>query len=702
MTAMMVEAAARGLLLAIAVGAGLQALRVTYVPARKAVWSLVLVASLAMPFLMRWPGMTQMARGMAWVVPLHRVLPAPVAAAQPMVVTDPVVTPATKNFTRPGLAACHKREAALETAAPAALELANESPSRMDSAASAGTAAKAALGATDPHPRQWPTVGRLFVWVYLAVGGALLLRLVWGVVAAVWLWSGAEEISPLDIPEAGVRVSPRIPSPVTIGSGIVLPPEFATWDRTKLRVVLAHERSHVRQMDFYLQLLAGLYTAIFWFSPLGWWLRRELGFLGEAISDRAGLDAAASRSGYAEIVLQFAAMPRRNLPGVAMARTGNVSKRIERLLSEPLLHRAFAEGKRRALVSLLLVPAALFGVTALIRVPAAHAQNAPPAPPASAPAPAVAPTPVPAPEDVPSAETPSPAPPSAAPSPAAEPEIEPDAPQSVVPDAAQAPAAPVAPSNSSSATAILKDGRSVTEQAPDATAFINNDDTGVSGYDYEFSNDHDSWAFVGPSTRFSFSGHWEDDLKGQIDKARRMAHGSFLWFSRDGKSYIVDDPAIVERLRQLNRPIDELGQEQEALGKQQEALGRQQEELARQQQEAAKVRMPDLSKEMAQLDAEMAAMKAAQGKMMTQEQLGEMQAKFGEMQARLGELQGEAGAIQGEFGGKMGELGRQQGTLGARQGRLGAEQGRLARQADQEVRSIIEQTLQNGKARPVQ
>ena len=55
MTAMMIEAALRALVFAIAVGASLRLLRVSNVPVRKAAWSVVLVASLAMPFLMRWP-----------------------------------------------------------------------------------------------------------------------------------------------------------------------------------------------------------------------------------------------------------------------------------------------------------------------------------------------------------------------------------------------------------------------------------------------------------------------------------------------------------------------------------------------------------------------------------------------------------------------------------------------------------------------
>jgi len=51
----MIEAALRALIFAIAVGASLRLLRVSNVPVRKAAWSVVLIASLAMPFLMRWP-----------------------------------------------------------------------------------------------------------------------------------------------------------------------------------------------------------------------------------------------------------------------------------------------------------------------------------------------------------------------------------------------------------------------------------------------------------------------------------------------------------------------------------------------------------------------------------------------------------------------------------------------------------------------
>ena len=193
-----------------------------------------------------------------------------------------------------------------------------------------------------------------------------------------------------------LRASAAVASPVTIGSAVVLPADYASWDTEKLRIVLAHERSHIRQGDFYLQLLAGLYATVFWFSPLGWWLKRKLSDLAEAISDRAALSEAGSRSVYAQILLEFAAAPRPTLIGVAMARSGRLSQRIERLLNDNSFRQAFAGTRRRALLSVLLVPVALFAATALIRVqaagqapqepaPAGQAASAPQAAPAAAP-----------------------------------------------------------------------------------------------------------------------------------------------------------------------------------------------------------------------------------------------------------------------------------------------------------------------------
>jgi hypothetical protein len=720
MTVLMIEAAVRAMVFAIAVGAGLRLLRVSNVPVRKAAWSLVLVASLAMPFLMRWPAMAAWTGRVGWAVPIRMNRDAAPQAQMPASVAAPVILATVDEG---------KDSTPADTAvAPG--------PLLISAAQDARTVTIAPTGGIPSQPKfHWPATDRLIALVYLTVAGALLMRLLWGLAVALRLWMTADLVSPLVAPEPNVRSSSRVPSPVTIGSGIVLPANYTEWDMKKLRMVLAHERSHVRQMDFYLQLLAGLYTALFWFSPLGWWLRRTLASLGEAIGDRAGIDVAASRSRYAEVLLEFAAMPRQTLPGVAMARPGNLTHRIERLLNEHLFRSAFAEGRRRAVVSLLLIPAALFAATALIRVQSAVAQTAPA--PATAPTPSVAPAPS------------APTVPSAAPTPAAAPDGQ--APPDATPEQVQdqsAPPAPGAPTPPPPMTAappapgevsgMLSDGNSVTVRGPGANIVVDGDD--IRGYAYHFSENGDSYAIIdGSDDNITFSGEWSGDRKAELEAARKVAKGPFLWFTHAGKSYVVTDPAIIAKIRAMYKPMEALGQQQEALGKQQEALGKQQEELGREQEAAGAVRMPDLSKEMAELNAAVAKakeaqdkwdtkqlaeaeanLKAAQNQMLTpekvaelqeklaaaqdafsSERMAEMQERLGELQARLGELEGKAGERQGEFGEKMGELGAREGKLGDEQGRLGEEQGRLARQADQQVRSIIDQTLHNGKATQV-
>ncbi|MGC1870798.1 MAG: DUF4097 family beta strand repeat-containing protein [Acidobacteriaceae bacterium] len=223
---------------------------------------------------------------------------------------------------------------------------------------------------------------------YFLIAVALLARLLFGFACALRLW-----YSSTPVPSCGathisadfkLRFSHRISTPVTIGSGVVLPAGYTSWTEEKLHVVLAHERSHVALHDFHFQILASLYAALTWFSPLGWWLKRNLSDLGEAISDRSGLDAASNRSAYAQILLEFAAAPRPTLIGVAMARPSSISHRIEQLFNDSYLRQAFS-GSARARVVVLVLPVILFAAGAIVRVQAAT-QSSPVATVSSAPA----------------------------------------------------------------------------------------------------------------------------------------------------------------------------------------------------------------------------------------------------------------------------------------------------------------------------
>ncbi len=610
---LLLEAAARALALALVTGALLWVLRVKNVAAQRTAWTIVLFAAFAMPVLMQSP----------WVPAVFQWHPSVSVNAAPRIV--PTAQPI--------------RESVVPVRSVAGLG--SRSLSLPPSAKRLQPVEKPA----------WRPTPALFFAIYAVIAGVLGLRLLVGLVSAVRIWRRATPIS-----EPAVRVSAEVLSPVTIGAGILLPAEYKRWTPERLRAVLAHERAHVRHFDFHLQLLAGIYAAIFWFSPLGWFLRRRLAVLAEAISDQAGIVESGTRSDYAEIVLHFAAMPRRPMTGVAMASTGNVTRRIEQLLNEDLYRAAFAHSRKRANIAFLLIAFAVFTTSLLLHVPSARAaQVSPPPAPAAAPA--------------------RPAPPVAGPE---RPDV-PEPPQSLTNNNENA----NLNSNTNSNTLIASSDK----------------DT----YSYGFSDDGDSYAIVDGKTNMTLSGHWgTDGAHAEIDKARRMANnGKFLWFRHDGKSYVVTDPTIIANLQALYAPIEELGRQQEELGKQQEELGRQQEELGK-KQEIASVPTPDMSREIAELNEAIAKLQAQKGQSMTSEQIAELQEKLGELQGKLGDVQGRIGEQQGKIGEEQGKLGELQGKLGEQQGKLGEQQGKLAEAADKKVKAVIQETLKNGKAQPVQ
>ncbi|ABF42888.1 peptidase M56, BlaR1 [Candidatus Koribacter versatilis Ellin345] len=631
MISVLLEAAARALALALITYALLWMLRVKNVAAQRTAWTIVLFAAFAMPLLMQSP----------WVPAPLQWRPNFSAPQTPTIApaTAPARAPVTYVRSAVGLGS---RTASLPPSAKP-LQSRNEVPA-------------------------WRPTPALFFALYAAITGVLLTRLLVGLVSAWRIWRRSTPIAADSNASPSVRVSAEVLSPVTIGSGILLPSEFDQWSPERLRAVLAHERAHVRHFDFHLQLLAGIYAAIFWFSPLGWWLRRHLAVLAEAISDQAGIAESGTRSDYAEIVLHFAAMPRRSMTGVAMASSGNVTRRIEQLLNEDLYRAAFSRGQKRARIAFLLVTFAVFTTSLLMHVPSARAAQKAPAPP-----PMVA------------VQLETPAPPASAPEP---------------------PQAPEATNN----TNVNSNSNSNSNSNNNTNTLTETRDANSTTYSYGVSDDGnsysdgESYAIVdGTKTNMTFSGHWASShSREEIEKARRVANnGKFLWFHHAGKSYVVTDPTIIANLQALYAPMEELGRQQEELGKQQEALGEQQEALGRKQEEAS-VPTPDMTREIAAINEAAAKLQAQKGKDMTSEQLADLQEKLGDLQGRLGEVQGKIGEKQGKLGEEQGKLGEQQGKLGEKQGKLGEQQGKIAEAADKKVKAVIQETLRNGKAQPVQ
>ncbi len=447
--------------------------------------------------------------------------------------------------------------------------------------------------------------------------------------------------------------------PITVGvfmPAILLPSTWREWDSAKLDAVLTHEMSHVARRDSLAQFASLLHRAIFWFSPLAWWLNRNLSELAEEASDEAALTAGAERKEYARNVLTFfealqAGPGRVRWQGVSIATAGHAEKRLGKILS---WRGANTVGlKKTAVLMIVAIAAAMTFLTAAARpvrsdepsrnTTSGHEQVSPTATPNEPAAPAAAPT---------------------------------------NPSEPSAPASPERPAEPGSATA-----------PPEPPSEHNAGKHNGNGYSYAYGFD-DEQRFVivsGKADGFTMSGSSEDAR--HVEKLRKQISGDFIWFQRDERSYLIRDQATVDRARQLWAPQEELGKKQEELGKQQEALGKQQEELGARMQQV-RVKVPDMTAELDKLKAELRQL----GPNATMEQLGNIQSEMGEIQSRMGKIQSQAGEAQGKVGDEMGVLGEQQGKLGEQQGELGRKQAELAQKATKEMKELLDDAIKKGVA----
>jgi hypothetical protein len=440
--------------------------------------------------------------------------------------------------------------------------------------------------------------------------------------------------------------------PVTMGvlrPVILLPANWRDWDDAKLDAVIAHEVSHVARRDTLTQRLALLHCAIFWFSPLAWWLNRHLADLMERASDEAALAGGTDRKAYATTLLGFfealQVAPRRVWwQGVSMATAGRAERQAEERVERILSWKGSVAMSLKKSIAVMVVALA---VPVVYVTASAH--------------PAVGGV---------------------------------DRPTSGLMGAelAQVQTATPLPTDSqvSSAPSEVSNGSS----SHRSSIYISSNHSSSNHNFYSSGNDEEQQSFViasGKSDSLTMSGTREDAE--HVEELRKKIPGDFIWFRRDEKSYIIRDQGTIDRARAFWAPQEELGKKQEALGKQQEALGKQQEELGK-KMEQVQVKVPDMTRELEKLQAELKQMSSGA----TVEQVGHIQSEIGELQSRIGGVQSQAGEQQSKLGEQMSALGEQQGKLGEQQGELGGQQGELSKQASRQMKQLLDDAIKNGAA----
>lgn len=253
-----------------------------------------------------------------------------------------------------------------------------------------------------------PTWRFAIPWTAVVLGiyllGVLILfaRLLVGVFFSGRLEDAAENISdrealrPLRFRSciAGLANAPKLKEsamlgvPATVGvhrAVILIPAGWRAWTEEQLDAILAHEISHIARRDALTQMLSLVHRAIFWFSPLSWWLDKKLTDLAEQASDEAALAGGADRARYAETLVGFfsqlrVAQARVWWQGVSMAKATKASG-AERRVSRILAWKESMSMKKSFAFAVIALAAPIVFLAASIHPFVAHAQDKPPVPP---------------------------------------------------------------------------------------------------------------------------------------------------------------------------------------------------------------------------------------------------------------------------------------------------------------------------------
>jgi beta-lactamase regulating signal transducer with metallopeptidase domain len=729
------ESAVRSLALALAVAVVLRLLRVQHARIAKRAWTAVLILALAMPALvaLHIPSFSFTA---LWATPRTIMVSPPPSSA----FRADVVPPANS-------AVIQQTSASPADLAPA-VTLSVPVPRALQGPA-------APIQQIVPHIALW----QIGFAAYLAITALLLLRVLLGLTLAGRLWRRAQPFatSETDLP---IRLSVDLRSPATVGHGILLPLEAVGWDDATLRTTLAHETQHIREGDFYLQLAATLHHCFFWISPHAWWLRPQLSRLSETICDRAAIASGGDGLSYAQLLLRFAAAEQAPAGMVAMAQSAGLRERIDRLIADPELAGAFRNRRGQAIAAAALLAAAALVAAASVHIvqpqtvvlAAPQAPAAPPAMPQAHPVPAPVPETAPAPgvgvgigegvgtgagtvqsdDDVVVG---------------GEPQVHlPDnlhtqvftaqSLDGVPPMVAVGPMIAVAPPIAVGPATLV--GPRVTRIGP--MTMVTAGAIHLGDNDMIEFGDH-GYAICGPDSHGTVH---DCELNGYSLKDHK--NGAVL-FERDGKTYIIDDPALVKQAQEAYSRVGELGKQQGELGAQQGKLGAQQGELGALQGELGAMQgqlgamqghfdMPDVHFEMPEgfnqavqsftdsttrlaldqklSDADRTRLEAEQKEAREKfdKALADWKVQQPQREAMEKQIREQAEQIRKQMeplvekmrdlGAKQGSLGRMQGELGRQQALLGIQQREASREADRKMQSLIDQAMKDGKAHPVQ
>jgi beta-lactamase regulating signal transducer with metallopeptidase domain/predicted nucleic acid-binding Zn-ribbon protein len=582
-----------------------------------------------------------------------------------------------------------------------------------------------AVAANDPvpsaaTPASWPsTLQEQFPWIVAvwSIGAALLaLRMALGL---AWVArAGREHGHPhprwqrrLDrlAEKIGVeckvrlRIVADLASPVAAGcwKPLVLVPAalIADMPLDLVEALLAHELAHVRRHDYLVNLIQSAIEALLFYHPVVWWLSGRIRIEREQIADDLAATAIGEPRRLALALHELDLFQDRLRDAdardgcfttslIPAANGGHLMSRIQRLV-RPNQH---------ALSWKMALP--IIGLTALCLT--VHARDASPA--------------VARPADVSTPVVATPTEPTARPSLAASAyRIAALAPalaraSTLARDSAPAiaRATALAMAHATVAMPVLADVRiaKATESHGDAYALVRADRDGM-----------------------TMSGDTRDIPR--IESARKKVHGDFIWVRHDGRTYVVQDPAILAKAIDVWKTTEPIEKQMQALEERMKVPEQRMEELGKQMEELgsdrspANVAMEKFDAQMETLDRQIEAIssrietvgdkmedaKAAERETL-QREMEALQAKMAPLTAQMEKLSAQmeqqgkqieaAQAPIEKLGKQMEEESKPMEALGKQMEALGKQEEQIAHEADRKIHALLEEAMRAGKATPTE
>lgn len=170
--------------------------------------------------------------------------------------------------------------------------------------------------------------------------------------------------------------------PMTWGlrrASILLPREAEQWSEQELRCALLHELAHVARRDCLLQLFVQLTCAIYWFHPLVWLAARGVHLERERACDDMVLQHGTRASDYADQLLQVVsrcqASSRLKYLAVSMASRNGFAERLQAILQETRNRRPAGVRTQVTLAMMFLGLTGLLGIFQVAFSGIVHAQQ---------------------------------------------------------------------------------------------------------------------------------------------------------------------------------------------------------------------------------------------------------------------------------------------------------------------------------------